>query len=78
MDWTAIATAVISGVLSIGAVSLFLKNNMGKVAKYAMVAKDAVETLADLADSLKDGALSADEISKLKLDIALFQKDLQS
>ena len=78
MDWTAIATYAVSAVLSIGAVSAFLGKYMTPVAKWAMVAKDAVETLADLAEALKDGQLTADEITKLKTDVALFQAALKA
>ena len=78
MDWTAIAAYAISAIASIGVVSTFLAKNMGPVAKWAMVAKDATETLADLADALKDGSLSADEITKLKADVASFQAQLKA
>jgi hypothetical protein len=73
MDYTAIVTAIISGVLGIGAVAAFMAKYMPAVAKWAMVAKDATETLSDLADALKDGALTADEIAKLKADVIAFQ-----
>lgn len=78
VDITAIAAAIVSGIIGIGAVSVFLKKYMPAVAKWAMVAKDAVETLADLADALKDGTLTADEIAKLKADVADFQLKLKA
>lgn len=77
MDYTTIAVAVISGALGIGAVAAFMAKYMPSVAKWAMIAKDATETLADVANSLKDGALTADEVAKLKADVAQFQADLK-
>ena len=77
-DLTTIITAVVSGVLGIGAVSVFLGKYMPTVSKYAMIAKDAVETLSDAADALKDGKLTADEITKLQADIAKFKADLKA
>lgn len=76
MDYTAIASAIISGVLGIGAVAAFMAKYMPAVSKYAMIAKDAVETLSDITDALKDGALTADEIAKVKVDVAQFKADL--
>lgn len=78
MDYTAIMTAIISGVLGIGAVAAFMSKYMPAVSKWAMVAKDAVETLSDVAEALKDGALSADEIAKLKADITTFKAQLDA
>ena len=78
MDYTAIGAAIVSGVLGIGAVATFMAKYMPKVIKYATIAKDAVETLSDVADALKDGVLSADEITKLKADVAAFQASLKA
>lgn len=78
MDYTAIATAVISGVLGIGAVAAFMSKYMPAVSKWAMLAKDATETLSDIADALKDGALTSDEIAKLKEDVLKFQLALKA
>jgi hypothetical protein len=78
MDYTTIAAAIVSGVLGIGAVATFMTKYMPIVTKWAMIAKDAVETLSDVADALKDGALSADEITKLKADVAKFMADLKA
>lgn len=84
MDYTAIATAVVSGVLGIGAVAVWLGKVVPKVAKYAGIAKDAVETLSDLADALKpDPAtgkveLTPEEIAKLNADIAAFKLALKA
>jgi hypothetical protein len=78
MDWTAIVSVIVTGIIGIGAVSVFLKKYMPAVAKWAMIAKDATETLADLADALKDGALTSAEIEKLKADIVHFQSLLKA
>lgn len=78
MDWTALATSIVSGILGIGAVAAFMAKYMPAVTKWATVAKDAVETLSDVADALKDGKLSDDEIAKLKADVAAFQAALKA
>ena len=78
MDLTAIVAAIVSGILGIGAVAVFMQKYMPAVAKWAMVAKDAIETLSDLADALKDGTLTAEEIAKLKADVAAFQAALKA
>lgn len=78
MDWTAIAAAIVSGIMGIGAVAAFLTKYMPLVIKWAVIAKDAVETLTDVADALKDGALSAEEVAKLKEDVAHFQSLLKA
>ncbi len=81
MDWTAIVASLVSGVVAIGAVSLFLTKYMPKITKYAMLAKDAVETVNDIALALSPDAdgkveLTSDEIAKIKIDAIQFQKDL--
>lgn len=78
MDYTAIVVAIVTGITSIGAVAAFMAKYMPSVSKWTMVAKDAVETLADVADALKDGSLSADEIIRLKADIANFKTQLSA
>lgn len=78
MDWTAIATSLAGAILGIGGIGLVVSKFMTKYTKYAMLAKDAVETLTDVALALKDGTLSADEIAELKADIAKFQVDLRA
>lgn len=77
MDYTAVAMAVISALLSIGVVSVFLAKYMPQVLKYAMIAKDATETLADVAAALKDGNLTQAEIDEIKADVIKFQADLR-
>lgn len=78
MDYWGIGSAILGGVLSIGGIGLTVGGFLTKYNKYVMLAKDAVETLADAANALKDGTLSADEITKLKGDISQFQVDLKS
>lgn len=78
MDFTAIGASIVTGILSISAVGLAVSKFATKSSKYIMIAKDAVETLSDIADALKDGQLSADEITKLKTDVASFQASLKS
>jgi NAD(P)-dependent dehydrogenase (short-subunit alcohol dehydrogenase family) len=65
MDWTAIATTIVGAILGIGGVGLAVSSFLGKYSKYVMLAKDAVETLADVVSALKDGTLSADEVAKI-------------
>lgn len=78
MDYTAIGTAIVSGVLGIGAVGAFMAKYMPMVTKWAMIAKDAVETLSDVSDALKDGNLTVEEVNKLKEDIVKLKIDLNS
>lgn len=78
IDYTAIGASIATGILSIGAVSVFVTRYMPKVTKYAMIAKDAVETLADVSEALKDGALTPDEIKKVEDDVAKFKADLKA
>lgn len=82
MDYTAIITAVVSGVVSIGAVATWLGKVMPFITKYATIAKDAVETLADVADALKPDVngkveLTPEEIAKLTADVANFKLALK-
>lgn len=76
MDWTAIGVSVLSVILGIAAVATFMSKYMPTVTKWATLAKDAVETLADLSASLAKGPLTADEIAKLEADVAQFKTDL--
>ncbi len=78
MDYTAIGSAIISGIISIGAITLFLKNNMPGITKWVALAKDAVETLDDISEALspdKDGKveLTPEEIEKIKKDVVNFK-----
>lgn len=77
MDWTSIIVAGVTGALSITAVGVAVSKFSSNSAKYILLAKDAVTALSDLANSLKDGALTADEVEQLKADIAKFQADLK-
>lgn len=81
MDWTAIITAIISGLLSITAISVFLAKFMPKISGWAVLAKDAVETLADVSEALKpdvDGKveLTAVEVAKINADVNTFKVQL--
>ena len=78
MNWTAIATSLISGVLGISAVAAFMAKYMPTVTKWVTIAKDAVETLTDVSASLAAGPLTAAEITKLQADVAQFQADLKT
>lgn len=82
IDWTAISMALISGLLSVGAIGVFLARYMPMVIKYATLAKDAVETLNDIAAALKPDAngkveLTPQEIDEIKADAEKFQIDLK-
>lgn len=81
VDWTAIIAATITGLLSIGAISIFLKNNMPEIAKWVALAKDAIETLSDISQALAPDVngkvdLTPEEIAKINLDVAQFKVDL--
>lgn len=76
MDYTTIAVSIVSGVLSIGAVAAFMAKYMPAITKWAMVAKDAVETLADVSAALAKGPITADELAKLQADVTKFKIDL--
>lgn len=76
MDWTTIGVSILTGVLSISAVAVFMTKYMPTVTKWATLAKDAVETLADLSADLAKGTLTADEIAQLEKDVATFKTDL--
>lgn len=78
MDWTAIIGMAFTGLLSIGAVALFLRNNMPKVEPWVALSKDAVETLADVSKALEPDAdgkitLTPEEIAKLNTDVEIFK-----
>lgn len=68
-----IITSVITGILSITAVSAFLIRYLGKASKYANIAKEAVEALTAVVNSLKDGKLSTEEIEAIKKEIEEFK-----
>ena len=78
MDWTTIVTSLVGAVLGIAGIGLAVGKFATKYTKYVMLAKDAVETLTDAANALKDGSLSVEELAKLKADIAQFQADLKA
>lgn len=78
LDLTAIIAAVAGGILSIGAVAVFMGKYMPTVIKYATLAKDAIETLSDVAAALKDGKLTAEEIAEIQKDIADFKAQLKA
>jgi hypothetical protein len=77
MDITQIIATVVSAVLSVGAVAAFVTKYISPAVKYAMLAKDAVETLSDVVEALKDGKLAPEEIEALKNDVAKFKADLK-
>lgn len=76
MDWTTIGVSMVGAILSIGVVATFMAKYMPTVSKWSILAKDAVETLADLSSDLAKGPLTADEITKLEADVAQFKTDL--
>lgn len=81
MDYTAITTAIISGVLSIGAVTAFLVKVMPKISGWIALAKDAVETLNDISialnpDSTGKVELTTEEIAKINADALAFKIQL--
>lgn len=83
MDYITIIVAIVSGILGIGAVSLFITSHIKSFAKYVMIAKDATETLSDVANSLKpdaDGKVSItqEEVAEIQLDVEKFKADLKA
>lgn len=78
MDLTPIAVPVITSILSIGAVSAFLAKYVSKVVKYVRLAADAVNALDHLAEDLKDGMITAEELNALVKDVEKFKADLKA
>lgn len=82
MDYTAIGTAIVSGLLSIGAVSLWLSKSMPKISGWTVLAKDAVETITDISLALSPDPvtgkveLTAEEIAKINADVVAFRAQL--
>lgn len=81
MDYTAIGASIITGLASIGAVAVFLKNFMPKFTKWVALAKDAVETISDISNALLPDSngkveLTQEEITKITMDAAKFKADL--
>ena len=76
MDYSQLVLAIVGGLLGIGGIGAAVSKFLTNYTKYVMLAKDAVETLADVADALKDGQLTADEVTKVKADILKFKADL--
>lgn len=81
IDYTAIFSAIVAGIISIGAVTLFLKNNMPVISKWIALAKDAVETLDDISKALEPDAtgkveLTTAEIEEIKADVVQFKMAL--
>jgi hypothetical protein len=77
MDLSQIIAPVVTSVVGIGAVSAFLTKYIPKIIKYAMIAKDAISILDDALEALEDGALTPNEIDKIKLDVAKLKDDLK-
>lgn len=77
MDWTAIGTGVVSGVLGIGAVSLFLSKTLPKILKYVNVANDALKLAKDAITALEDKSVTPEEIVLLKADYEQIKADLK-
>ena len=78
MDYTAIAGMIITGLASISAVSISIGKVLPVITKYVKIAKDAVETLSDVADALKPDAdgkinITPDEIAKITADVNAFR-----
>lgn len=81
MDWTAVATSIIAGVVSIGGVGIFLAKYMPKISAWTALAKDGVETIDDISEALKPDStgkveLTPDEIKKINEDAIKFKTQL--
>lgn len=81
MDYMAIATAIIGGLLGLSGVALFLGKWMPILSKWVALAKDGVETLNDISVALQPDAagkveLSPEEITRINADAVEFKKQL--
>lgn len=82
MDYTAIGTAIVSGVISIAAVSMWLSKVMPKVSGWTVLAKDAVETITDISLALTPDPITGkveitkEEIAKINADVVAFRAQL--
>lgn len=70
MDYHMIAASILTGVASIGAVSIFLGKWVPKGAAIVALAQKAVTTNADLIEALKDKTITSEEIKTLEKDAA--------
>lgn len=74
MDYYAIAASIITGILSIGAVGLFIKKNLPKVIMWVTVITKAFNLIDDLLEAIEPDPttgkieLTTAEIDKLKQD----------
>lgn len=78
MNYTAILASIMTGVLSIGAIGLFLKKNLPMIVKWVTVLNKAFALIDDLIESIEpnvDGKidLTKEEIEKLKNDAILLK-----
>lgn len=78
IDWTAIATAIVSAVLGIGVVATFLSKYLPKVIKYVSIAKDALNLASDAIAALDDKTITEAEIVQIKADYAKIQADFKA
>lgn len=81
MDYTAIATAIIGGLLGLSGVALFLGKWMPVLGKWIALAKDGVETINDISTALQPDAagkveLTPEEIAKINADAVAFKQQL--
>jgi hypothetical protein len=77
MDWTAIGASVVTMVLGIAAVSKFLGKVLPQVTKYTKIAADALGLIDDVLDAIKDGTISADEVTKIKAAAETLKADFK-
>lgn len=81
MDYQAIIAAIVTGILGIGAVSVWIIKVMPKISGWITLAKDAVETINDVSLALNPDVngkieLTTEEINKIKADALLFKAQL--
>lgn len=81
MDYQAIITAIITGIVGIGGISIWLGKVMPKLSAWIALAKDAVETINDISqalipDSTGKVELTSDEIAKINADAISFKTQL--
>lgn len=81
MDYTAIAMAIIGGLLGIVGVAVWLNKYMPTINKWVALAKDGVETINDISQALQPDStgkveLTEDEITKINADAIAFKQQL--
>jgi hypothetical protein len=78
MEMTGIIASVGTFVLGIGVVWKVIGKFLPKAVKYALIARDAIDLVGDILDSLQDGKLDQAEIDHIKVQAEKLKADLKS